>query len=54
MPIPSPSAQPVNLNEPLRFHCQTVEKFAGAREGAKSDSCLVMCVVFIFVTSEML
>lgn len=52
MPTLSPSSQSVNINEPLCFRRQTVQKFSGAREGASSDSCLVMCVVLIFLTSE--
>lgn len=52
MPTLSPSAQSVNINEPFRFHHQRVEIFAGAREGSNSDSCLVMCAVLIFLTSE--
>jgi len=54
MPTPSPSAQSVNINEPLHFRHQAVEKFASARERADSDSCLVMCVVLILVTSEII
>lgn len=47
MPAPLPIAQPVYEKEPLRFRHRTVEEFAGAREGAKSDSHLVRCVVLI-------
>lgn len=54
MPTLSPSVQSVNIKEPLRFHRQTVEEFAGAREGAHSDSGLMKCVVLIFLTSEII
>lgn len=45
MPAPWPGTQSVNINESLHFYCRMVEKFAGAREGANSESCLVMRTV---------
>lgn len=36
--------QSVNINDPLHFHHETPEKFAGARERANSSSCLVVHV----------
>lgn len=38
-------AQSVNINDPLHFHHQRAEKFAGARERPNSGSCLVVHVV---------